>query len=296
MKLVSVILVMFFTVSGTFADNQSEMSFEKSADVNHIIVDQQGWWLTGILTGTVDASEWVDGVIWSSGELDIRTNNISQPARYPSFNYQLSVIEQPNKHWNSLFDVQDSQSYIFEFRSKAFWSSPFSSESNLILIRTTKPVENFLDSQAYKQFPDGVEAQWDYRSTWFFREKVSRGIVTRVQRINRRLLSNQCIIDVHLGGYRNIANYRNEWIPQKAQMSDQIPGEGIQDYLTSRKTYRSVPNVGQFTTYSEDLCRYAEDAAVTAQEVNILYSDFWSSREGLIDTEIYRIWVEAPSP
>lgn len=105
------------------------------------------------------------------------------------------------------------------------------------------------------------------------------------------MLSNQCIIDIHLGGSRNIAHYQNDWIPeQKTGRETDI--EETWNYLISLKEYSSVPDVGQFTTYQESLCRYAEDAAVSNQEVNILYSDFWDSRESLVEAELYKIWVE----
>ncbi|MFK0574017.1 hypothetical protein [Endozoicomonas sp.] len=299
MKLLSIIfLMMLFSVpSGISADGHSAESAitpEISENLHQIVVDHQGWWLTGLLVGTLDSREWVDGVIWNSGELEVLTGNGSQPGRYPSFQYLLSVEGQASELWQNLMDVRGAQNFIFEYRSKAFWSSPFSSESDLILTNIASGGENFLDTQTYKTFPDGVEVELDYHNTWFFRERVSRGLVTRVQRVNRRLLSNQCIIDVHMGGSRNIANYRDEWVPRQNSTSESGIEEEAQAYLTSRKEYLSVPDVGQFTTYNESFCRYAEVAAVTSQEVNILYSDFWSSGENLVETELYKIWVESP--
>ena len=256
-----------------------------------IAVDDRGWWLTGTLVGQQGSREWVDGVLWSSGELEVHTSTKEQLSSYPSFQYSLSVEEQNSELWQGVTDIQDSRSLVFSFRSKAFWGSPFSTESNFILTGISDSDESFFDSRSFEEFPKGVEAGWDYRSTWFFREKVSRGLVTRVQRINRRLLSNQCIIDIHLGGSRNIVHYRNEWIPEQ-NTGRETDIEETRNYLISRKEYSSVPDVGQFTTYQESLCRYAEDAALSNQEVNILYSDFWDSIESLVEAELYKIWVE----
>ncbi|WP_257283046.1 hypothetical protein [Endozoicomonas sp. SESOKO1] len=55
----------------------------------------------------------------------------------------------------------------------------------------------------------------------------------------------------------------------------------------------SSDRAGSVSTCQESLCRYAEDAAASNQEVNIVYSDFWDSSESLIEAEVYKIWVEA---
>ncbi|WP_422450206.1 hypothetical protein [Endozoicomonas sp. ALB091] len=259
-----------------------------------VIVDSQNSWLTGILVGIPGSREWVNGVLWSSGELAVHASKASQLSQYPSFQYLLSVEASGWELWKDLVATPDADVLIFFFRSKAFWSSPFSSESDFILTDISSLAEDFSASHSFKTFPEGAEVDWDYHSNWFYREKVDSGLVTRVQRINRRLFSDLCIIDIHLGGNRRVVSYRDEWIPQQSfhHESDEKTVSLPVKKRGAGNDHPLVPDVGQFTTYQESLCRYAEDAAAANQEVNILYSDFWDSSEHLVEAEVYKIWVE----
>ena len=297
--LIIVFMVLFLVPTGRSEEHYpgklvsaSEREGLGSTTNDTVIVDSQNSWLTGILVGNLGSREWVNGVLWSSGELAVHATETSEFPQYPSFQYALSVEESDQELWMALVETREPEVFVFSFRSKAFWSSPFSSESDFILTEIVPVVEEFSVSHSAKAFPEGVEVDWDYRNNWFYRERVSRGLVTRVQRINRSWLSNQCIIDIHLGGSRNIVSYRDEWIPEK-RLPSQSEGSETGNYLGVRKEHQFVPDVGQFTTYQESFCRYAEDAAASNQEVNILYSAFWDSSESLVEAEVYKIWVEA---
>ncbi|WP_257294615.1 hypothetical protein [Endozoicomonas sp. YOMI1] len=296
-----VFMVLFLVLPGRSEANYpgkfvpvSQREALSSSTNDAVIVDSENSWLTGILVGNPGAREWVNGILWSSGELAVHASEVSQLAQYPPFQYLLSVEATGRALWKDLVATQDSEAFVFSFRSKAFWRSPFSSESDFILTDITPLAEDFSVSHSFKAFPEGVEVDWDYHSHWFYREKVARGLVTRIQRINRRLLSNLCIIDIHLGGSRDIVSYRDEWIPAQSfpreSVSDET-GSTLEKKRGARIDHQLVPDVGQFTTYQESLCRYAEDAAASSQEVNILYSDFWDSSERLVEAEVYKIWV-----
>ncbi len=85
-----------------------------------VAVDDQGWWLTGTLIGQQGFREWVDGILWSSGELEVHTSSKEQLSSYPSFHYSLSVEEQNSELWQGVKDIQDSRSLVFPSEVKLF--------------------------------------------------------------------------------------------------------------------------------------------------------------------------------
>lgn len=223
-------------------------------------VDPAGWWLTGLLVGSLNSGQWVKGLLWSSGELEVKATD---DVRYPALRYTISVHGHAKTLWKTVTSIKGSSRKIFSYRSKAFFSSPFSVNSQLILLQVSNPVDNFISSDIHKAYPQGVDA--DLQRGWLFSEQVATGLVTQVRRVNRRLLGNQCRIEVHLGGLRKVAQQRG----------------GVKE----------VPNVGRFTTAFENLCRYAEVAAIAGQEVNVLYSNFASSPEAEVRAELHKIWL-----
>ena len=223
-------------------------------------VDPAGWWLTGLLVGSLNSGEWVNGIFWSSGELGVKTTTA---ARYPALQYALSVNGRAKELWQKVKSINDSSRVVFTYRNKAFLSSPFSANSDLILLHVSNSVDNFFDSAIHRAYPQGADA--GLQQGWLFDEQVARGLVTQVQRVNRVLLGNQCRIEVHLGGLRKVAQLRGD--------------------------AKQMPNVGRFTTAFESLCRYAEVAAITGQEVNVLYSDASASSNALVRAELYKIWA-----
>ncbi|WP_257283728.1 hypothetical protein [Endozoicomonas sp. SESOKO1] len=100
-----------------------------------VVADSENSWLTGILVGNPGSKEWVNGILWSSGELVVHATEASQLSQYPSFQYSLSAEDSGQELWQDLVAARDSETLVFSFRSKAFWSSPFSSESDFILTK-----------------------------------------------------------------------------------------------------------------------------------------------------------------
>lgn len=266
-----------------------------------VMVDPRGWWFSGIISGRMAALGWKEGFIWESGELEIHSGDQSSDGKYPFKTYALSVEGGDVELWERVSGLELGQWGVFRYRSKAFWSNPFSTGSDLILEDIPGNTQEgeagnagsrltFKNTASYTAFPKGAEVAWNYRDGWSFREKKVKGRVIQVQRMSRGFLANLCVMKIHLGGTRLVARLRDDL--EQRRRYDWETGEEETEYRkVTRTEYAPQPNVGHFYTYEEDFCRYGEDAARAGTEVNVVYSDFWDSRYELVEAELFRIGV-----
>ncbi|MGB1271850.1 MAG: hypothetical protein ACPG5T_07240 [Endozoicomonas sp.] len=266
-----------------------------------VMVDPRGWWFSGIISGRMAAHGWKEGFIWQSGELEIHSGDQNSDGKYPFETYALSVEADNVELWERVSGLELGELGIFRYRSKAFWSNPFSTGSGLILESIPGNAQKggagnaesrltFNNTASYVAFPKGAEVSWNYQDVWSFREKQVKGLVIRVQRKSRGFLANLCVMKIHLGGTRLVARTKDD-LERRRKYNRETGVEETEYRQVTRTEHVSKPNVGHFYTYEEDLCRYGEDAARTGREVNVVYSDFWDSKDRLVDAELFKIGV-----
>ena len=72
--------------------------------------------------------------------------------------------------------------------------------------------------------------------------------------------------------------------------SSSLPGRDAELSTTiSFKKSLQIPNIGEFSTENEELCRYAEASVVLGQKVMVTFSGFLGSSERLTKGDLYHI-------
>ena len=241
---------------------------EAESGSDDLVTNEDDWWGTGIIVGTVPTRGWQKGFIWESGSFTLLAGG-GYGAGYPPEPYKVSV-EAEEKHglWDQ-FSVTSRPvviQYIYPFFRNAFKDPNF-----YFMAAVTQPFDNFYQSPSYNEHPEGITIEPYHENGIFFRHRESVGLPVHVSRWGQRIISQRCTVYLHLGGRVNISIDEQIW----ADDWSYDPDKGIWIKKTvsySHKGSRSVSNIIQLDTFSESICTYAEDATKSRSKLKITYS------------------------
>ncbi len=251
------------------------------------------WWSTGLLVGTVPSKEWVEGIIFTSGEIQFNAVGGIKRIRksliddYPVKEFRISVQDSDKDLWGEVEKLKVKRPVVLRYRYPFYAYVPFSTDSRYILEDVLEPDLDFTASHSYKHYPQGVE--WKERKKYIVNGgKTVAGVIVQVERTRGMLWGAYCSVDIHFGGTKNIA-YFTDYYDRQLVSNDKNDGYHEEYVSRTLKTYRAEPNIGRLITYSESMCQYAEDAARTLTEVDVTYSRWEESEEELLSGTLYKI-------
>ena len=233
-----------------------------------IVANEDGWWGTGIIVGTVPGRGWQKGFIWEAGSFTLLAGG-GYGASYPPEPYKVSV-EAEEKHglWNQ-FSVTSrpiAVQYIYPFFRNAFKNPNF-----YFLAGFTGIYDNFYQAPSYNLYPEGIAIAPYHDNGVIFRHRESIGLPVHVSRWGQTLISQRCTVYLHIGGRVSISADEQIWADDWSY--DPEKGVWVKKTVSySRRGSRSVPNIIQLDTFDESICTYAEDAARARTLLKIAYS------------------------
>ena len=253
-----------------------------------VLAAQNNDWMTGVLVGEIHKAQWKEGLFWSSGEISVQTADYNGNAAHPSVYYQLSIPEDSQALWQSIDGIDLNKQpagsvFVFYFKSRSFFDNPFNTEHAIHLTGIQRQDKGVQHSAMHQTNRDGVEISRNNWSRWFFDEKTLSGHVVRVQRVDRWLFSDQCLVDVHLGGYKSVVRYYGQELPVRSKDFKKLDSS-----MAFRRTVQ-LPDLGQFSTTDSRMCRYAEATALSGQTVDIVFSGDFGSTDSITRGEIHKI-------
>ncbi|WP_067514822.1 hypothetical protein [Endozoicomonas ascidiicola] len=266
-------------------------SEQHSVSSQPVRVQPDGDWLTGLVVGHINRTQWVDGFIRKGGEIKIESPALSGYGQYPSVEYALSVQEKDRAIWEELVALSNTREVdrrVYHFKSKPFFSNPYSTSSEYLLT-AVEPLGMQHHVETAQSFdPEGVGEAMGFFDGLFFSPEVTSGYIVYIQRINRWVFNNQCLIGLHQGNYKAIDVYygQENSIEQSGLKAAEMTGR------TGDATFKrrmQLPDIAELSTGNEILCRYAEAAAVLGRKVAITYSDFLGVSDRLMKGDLYHI-------
>lgn len=270
------VISLFFVLSlSLFVDADSHTASDgsgsgpgDSAGNDGIIPNEEGWWGTGILVGTVPERGWQNGFVWESGSFTLLAGG-GYGQGYPPEPFKLTVeAEYKETLWNQVpvtgkpVGIQ----YIYPFFRNAFKNPNFYFMANVVEL-----YDNFYQSPSYNRSPEGISIAPYHNNGVIFRHRESVGLPVHVSRWGQTLVSQRCTVYLHIGGQTSISVDEQLW----ADDWSYDPDKGIwvkKSVIYSHKGSTVVPNIIQVDTFDEYICRYAEDATRARTQLKIAYS------------------------
>lgn len=255
-----------------------------------IIPNEEGWWATGFLVGSVSDRGWDSGFIWESGEMTFLAG-AKLGSEYPPEIYKVSVEPENKMLWRQF---NSSSAPIVMTYKYPFFRNPLKTISSYILTSVNKPVSSFFQTPSYSAFPQGIEVSPQHNNGIIYKQKESFGVPVHVSRWGQ-LISQRCTVYLHKGGNTSIEVDEVSFVDERRFDSD----KGA--YVTDKKRYlhkssKTVPNIVQLDTFNENICRYAEDAAKARVEVFVEYSGFEATAQekgsSMLNPVIHSILVQ----
>lgn len=250
--------------------------------------DEEGWWRTGFLVGTVSSKGWQMGFIWESGELEFLAGEGALTGKnYPAKTYEISVQPEYYYLWDKL--KVSNRPLVIKYKYP-FWYNTFATNSRYRVI-DVQPVESsFSKTPSFTQHPNGIDLDPVVQNSRVFSQWQTFGLVLHVARWS---VSHNCSVYLHLGGTARIMKSRPVYTPSLEYNPDNREYE-----FTTVSTYETyeveVPNVVKLSTSDEAICRYAEDAAISQSEVYVEYTGVKARPDTEMFHVLHSIQVEAP--
>ena len=261
------IFLLFVLSFSLLAQSDDEFSSENSGN-DGIIPNEEGWWGTGIIVGTIPTRGWQQGFIWESGSFTLLAGG-GFSAGYPPEPYKLTVeAEYKDTLWSKVEVSRKPVAiqYIYPFFRNAFKNPNF-----YFMADTVELYDNFYQAPSYNRYPEGVSIAPYHSNGVVFRHRESIGLPVHISRWGETVVSQRCTVYLHVGGRANISVDEQIWADDWTYDPDK--GVWVKKSVTySHKGTRSVPNVIQLDTFDEFICRYAEDAARARTPLKVAYS------------------------
>ncbi|KEQ19479.1 hypothetical protein [Endozoicomonas numazuensis] len=253
--------------------------------------DEEGWWGTGFMVGTVSSKGWESGFIWESGELEVQLGEGAYTAKsYPAEAYDVSVQPEYRYLWDKL--RVSSTPVVIKYKYP-FWYNSMATNSRYRVIEA-RPVESsFSKTPSFTQFPNGIDSNPAIENSKIFGQWQTFGLILHVARWGQVILDHKCTVYLHLGGMARIQKQRQVYKPALEYNVYQNDYE-VKTVLTYETYEVEAPNVVQLFTYNEAICRYAEDAAISQSEVYVEYTGLRTQADTETYSILHSIQVESP--
>ena len=273
-KLLAVWMLLMVASGISFAELADEdCEVRTCIDGPPVIKDPEGRWATGIIIGTVAGSIKKGGVFYTSGEVDFLAGGglpTALQAAYPPSAYQVSIEDHNQSLWYFLRERPDDKPITLKYHYP-FIHTGIKTETKYVIDEADEPELGLSGDDPFEKYDNGITDRKSYKyESYFNRDGRSTGLVIHVSRWGKAPYKRRCTVYLHQGGTRTVT--RDQYYTEVVTYTDQASGE-----LRTRREYRTrpvdeiVPHVLMMNTFNDDVCRYAEGAALAQAKVRVVF-------------------------
>ncbi len=236
-----------------------------------VIANNDGYWASGIIVGTMSSKILNNPEFIASGEAEFLAGGggTRQMNKFPPEYHQVTVEKEEMREKLSNMDQRSlKRPVVLRYGYPFIQWPPFGVEMTY-LVSEIDSVTSYRKTNSYRDFADG--ARETKPLDWLFTSggKVG-GLIIHVSRWARWPYQHRCTIFIHRGGMREESReqYYQNTVPYTDPKTNELK---TRQETRMQMVTEKVPNVVIMSTFNEDICSYAEDAAVSLTPVTVEY-------------------------